>query len=101
MTRHTSRVARPPYTTDLGTITATGLELDRYGAEVPNGDFLVDESFEDAVTRNRAGGAGEDSFAAHNHVIRAALAPGDRVYVLIVDGEEDEWTPIVTGRLAG
>lgn len=92
--------ARPPYTADLGTITATGLALDRYDVEIPEGDYLVDESFTTATTRQRAGGAGDDSFAAHDHQIRKALAPGDRVIAVIIDPDADEWTAVVIGRLA-
>lgn len=98
MRRHAERGAKP-YTKDLGTITAAGIKLDRYGIEIPAGGYYVDTSFTTERSVNEAGGAGDDSFAAHSHVIRRPLEPGDRVHVDILAVGEDEWTAIVVGRI--
>jgi hypothetical protein len=97
--RMRQRAERPP-ATDLGTLeTGLALRLDHFGALIPPSDYLVEESFTER-TRNESGGAGEASFAAHSHVIRVALAVGDRVVCVILDHDSDHPTPIIVGRLA-
>lgn len=96
----TRRATKPP-TIELGLIEANlSLLLDSFPIPIPPADYELEESFVDATTRNRAGGAGEGSFDAHDHVIRKALAAGDRVIVLMLDNDSDGPTPIIIGRLA-
>lgn len=84
----------------LADITANmGLDLHGFGFVFPAGSYLVDELF-GADTEEVSGGGGEASFANHAHQVRAPLAPGDLVYVELLDAHTDAVTPIVVGRIA-
>lgn len=92
------RGARKPPDRELATITeALGLMLDSFSWEIPDGDYLIDETF-GGRTENEAGGGGDGMFESHSHVIRRPLEAGDRVLVVMV-GDGDSQIPYVIGRL--
>lgn len=76
------------------------LKLDSYKVPIEADGYLVEETFAGARTEDEGGGAGDALFADHSHEIRAALAPGDRVVVDIIDADDDGWTALVSGRIA-
>lgn len=93
------RAQRSP-TTDLGTMLSGGrLQLDSFRQPIPAADVLVDERFTGGTTGERTGGSGDGSFASHDHEQAPALAPGDRVLVILIDAEGDAPTPFIIGRL--
>lgn len=75
------------------------LALETFGVPIPEGEYLIEESF-GARTSEESGGGGYAEFANHDHEVRAELAPGDRVIVLILDADSDAPTFIVTGRIS-
>lgn len=98
------------YPIETGTIDGEGgIDLDTGNITIPAGDYEVLELYAPVpdpwfTSEERAGGSDLATFASHDHdiprphVLRP-LQEGDRVVVAIANHREDEFTPIVIGRL--
>lgn len=108
--RQIKRRAKRSTTHDLATIQADGsLLLDTFSDPIPQTDYKVAEWFKVAnpwfaTSPVGGGGPGDPEFAAHQHDIPRPqlwrpLAAGDRVYVALIDADDDAMTPIVLARI--
>lgn len=107
--RHAKRRAERQPVSDLGTIMDNGdLKLDGFEVAIPKADYLVSEVFKQPLawltTEEASGGAGDAEFAAHDHDVDRPdvfrpLEEGDRVFVSILDPDDDAFTCVVLARV--